>query len=149
MVPLIASRLAVAQQRDKLRYARTRSGAYLPLARKFSVGDFIYVRRPNQANTLQIAAQQLIVRITMPNGVLQVQGRCGFTRSIHVSSAAPCHLPHLDGTIDPSLAIPQADLACEVCGFPDKEHLMLLCHFCNNGWHTYCLEPPLEYLPPP
>ena len=25
---------------------------------------------------------------------------------------------------------------------------MLLCDFCNNGWHTYCLEPPLEYLPP-
>ena len=105
----------------------------MPLVRKFSVGDFIYAHRPNQANTLQIVAQQLIVRITkvMPNGVLQVQGR-----SIHVSSAAPCHLPHLDGTIDPSLAISPADLACEVCGFPDKEHLMLHCDFCNNGWHT-------------
>ena len=34
-----------------------------------------------------------------------------------------------------------------VCGFPDEEHLVLLCDFCNNGRHTYCLETPLEHLP--
>jgi hypothetical protein len=150
MVPLIANRLAVAQQRDKLRYAQLRSGTYLPLVRKFSVGDFVYLRRPNQVNTLQIAAEQLIVRVVRvrSNGVITVQGRCGNTRDTHVSSIAPCHLPHLDGTINPELAMPPADLACEVCNFPDDEHLMLLCDFCNLGWHTYCLDPPLDHLPP-
>ena len=41
MVPLIANRLAVAQQRDKLRYAQISYEAYLPLIRKFSVGDYV------------------------------------------------------------------------------------------------------------
>jgi hypothetical protein len=150
MVPLIANRLAVAQQRDKLRYACTRSGAYLPLVRKFSVGDYVYLRRPNSASAIQISARQLIVRVMKvnANGVVVVQGRCGNTRSTHINSIAPCHLPHLDGTIDPSLAIPPADLACEVCNFPDDEGHMLLCDFCNLGWHMYCLDPPLERLPP-
>ena len=26
---------------------------------------------------------------------------------------------------------------------------MLFSDFSNNGWHTYCLEPPLEHLRPP
>ena len=47
MVPLIANRLTVAQQQDKLRYTQTRSGAYLPLICKFSVGDYVNMRRPN------------------------------------------------------------------------------------------------------
>ena len=82
------------------------------------------------------------------NGVVRVQGRCGNTRDTNVSSLAPCHLPHLDGTIDPSLAIISPDLACEVCNFPDDEEFMLLCDYCNLGWHMYCLEPPLTVLPP-
>ena len=53
-----------------------------------------------------------------------------------------------DGTIDPELAILPALLACEVCNFPDDEQFMLLCDFCNLGWHMYCLDPPLEQLPP-
>ena len=150
ITPIIANRLAVVQQRDKLRYAQTRSGAYLPMVRKFSVGDYVYLRRPNQVSTLQIRAQQAVVRVMVikSNGVVRVQGRCGNTRDTNVSSLAPCHLPHLDGTIDPSLAIISPDLACEVCNFPNDEEFMLLCDYCNLGWHMYCLEPPLTVLPP-
>ncbi len=55
----------------------------------------------------------------------------------------------MDGTVDPSLAMPPADLACEVCGFPDDDqYMLLLCDYCNTGWHMYCLQPPLEKLPP-
>ena len=124
MAPLIANRLAVAQQRDKMRYAQIRPGAYLPLIRKFSVGDYVYMRRPNQVNTLQMQAQQLIVRITKvkPNGTITVMGRCGNIKDTHVNSIAPCRLPHLDGTIDPALAIPHADMAREVCNYPATTH---------------------------
>ena len=144
IAPLIANRLAVAQLRDKLRYAQIRSGAYLLLICKYSVGDYVYVRRPNPVNTLQMHAQQLIVPITKvkSNGTIIVMGRCGDIKDTHVNSIAPCHLPYLDGTIDPALAIPPADLACEVCNFPDDDAHMLLCDFCNMGWHTYCLDPP-------
>jgi hypothetical protein len=43
--------------------------------------------------------------------------------------------------------MPPADLACEVCSFPDDEEHMLLCDFCNLGWHMYCLEEPLVEVP--
>ena len=56
ITPIIANRLAVVHQRDKLRYVQTRSGAYLPMVRKFGVGDYVYLRRPNQVSTLQIRA---------------------------------------------------------------------------------------------
>lgn len=60
---------------------------------------------------------------------------------------APCHLPAIDPTIDTSLARPDKGLPCELCRFPDDEHLMLLCDSCNTGWHTYCLDPPLPAVP--
>ena len=87
MAPLIANRLAIAQQRDKLRYAQIRSGAYLPLIRKFSVGDYVYTRRPNQVNTLQLPAQQTIMRMTKvkPNGTITVMGRCSNIIDTHVN----------------------------------------------------------------
>ena len=95
-------------------------------------------------------AQQLILRITKvePNGTIVVMGRCGNIKNTHVNRITPCHLPHMDGTIDPALPIPPAHMACKVCNFPDDDAHMLLCDFCNMGWCTYCLDPPLEQLPP-
>ena len=88
ITPIIANRLAVVQPRDKLRYAQTRSGAYLPMVRKFSIGDYVYLRRPNQVSTLQIRAQQVVVRVMVikSNGVVTVQGCCGNSRDTNVSS---------------------------------------------------------------
>ena len=82
------------------------------MVRKFSVGDYVYLRHPNQISTLQIHAQQVVVRVMVikSNGVVRVQGRCGNTRDTNVGSLASCHLPHLDGTINPSLAIISPDL---------------------------------------
>jgi hypothetical protein len=146
--PCVANRLAIAQQRDKLRYAMTRSGAYLPLVRKFKKGDFVYLRAPKQS-TLHPGAQQTIVRVldVRPTGVVVVEGRCAQTRAVHSSNIAPCHLPHLDGTTNPDLAMPAPDLPCEACGFPDDDAVMILCDSCGTGWHSYCLDPPLEKIP--
>ena len=148
-VPTIANNLAIAQHRDKLRYAQTRSGSYLPLVRKFMPGDYVYLRRPNSASTLQVPAQQTIARILeiKDTGVATLQGKCGQTRGVHVSNMAPCHLPYMDGSIDPELAMPPIDHACEVCAFPDDDWCMLLCDWCGAGYHTYCLEPKLEAVP--
>lgn len=149
LMPTIANNLAIAQHRDKLRYAQIRSGTYLPMVRKFTIGDFVYVRNNNVISTLQVSARQIVARILelRESGVVILQGKCGQTMSTHVSNIAPCHLPHLDGTIDPDLAIPPADHPCEVCRMPDAEEVMLLCDWCNTGWHTYCLEPPLADVP--
>ncbi|ESN91986.1 hypothetical protein HELRODRAFT_194466 [Helobdella robusta] len=37
---------------------------------------------------------------------------------------------------------------CEVCDGGDDEPLMLLCDGCDHAYHTYCLMPPLEKVPP-
>ena len=39
------------------------------------------------------------------------------------------------------------ELACEVCGSPDKSDILVLCDYCNRGTHTSCLSPPLPAVP--
>jgi hypothetical protein len=141
--------LRIAQHRDTLRYAMTHSGAYKPRLRKFLVGDFVYLRVGQKRNTLEVHAQQQVLRIVemRPSGIAVLQGRCGARMSAHVSSLAPCHLPDLDPTLDLSLLRPSADMACEVCNSPEMADTMLLCDGCNTGWHMQCLEPAVKTVP--
>ena len=44
-MPMALENLAIAQHRDTLCYARTRSGAYRPQLRRFKVGDYVYLQR--------------------------------------------------------------------------------------------------------
>eukprot|EP00798_Chlamydomonas_sp_ICE-L_P029809 gene29809-biopygen5549 len=76
--PTIANHIEIAHHRDTLRYAKIRGGAYHPRLRKFQVGDFVYIRRPNVRNSLQMAAQGMIMRIIdlKPTEVVFLQGRC-------------------------------------------------------------------------
>eukprot|EP00798_Chlamydomonas_sp_ICE-L_P005329 gene5329-biopygen8831 len=76
--------------------------------RKFQVGDFVYIRRPNVRNTLQMAAQGMILRIKAikDTEVVVLQGRCGCTVTNHARNLSPCHLPKMDGTIRLDLAVP-------------------------------------------
>jgi hypothetical protein len=149
VLPLVASNLAIAQHRDARRYAQVRSGSWFPQLRRFVEGDYVYVRRPNQNSTLQIPAKQLILRVMQvkPSGCIMLQGRCGCIVRNHVRNVARCHLPHIDSTLHPDLARPDAALTCEKCGFPDDDDVLLLCDVCSLGWHGYCLQPPLKTPP--
>eukprot|EP00798_Chlamydomonas_sp_ICE-L_P018541 gene18541-biopygen27463 len=149
VTPTIANHIAIAHHRDSLRYAKIRGGAYHPRLRKFQVGDFVYIRRPNVRNTLQMAAQGMILRIKAikDTEVVVLQGRCGCTVTNHARNLSPCHLPNMDGTIRPDLAVPPLDLACSVCNFPDNDACMLLCDSCGAPFHTHCLSPPLPAAP--
>ncbi|ETW00188.1 hypothetical protein, variant [Aphanomyces invadans] len=40
-----------------------------------------------------------------------------------------------------------ADL-CEVCNINENDELSLICDACDKVFHTYCLNPPLEHIPP-
>eukprot|EP00877_Chromochloris_zofingiensis_P007303 jgi/Chrzof1/2826/Cz12g00080.t1 len=139
--------LRIAQHRDTLRYSRVRDGTYLPKLRKFEVGDYVYIQREVKT-TIQLKARPLILRVkeVRSSGVLVLQGRCGTKTSVHMTQCAPCHLPDLDGTIDPSLAADD-DAQCVICGYPDDDHVMLLCDGCGSAWHTYCCTPPLAAVP--
>jgi site-specific DNA-cytosine methylase len=140
----------IAQHRDQLRYTQKRSGLWKPTLQRFAVGDFVYRRRPNRVSTLQPRTADGVYRIQeiRDTGTLILQGRCGRLMPEHSSNCAPCHLANVDATVDPTLVPPQPDHACEVCGSPDREELMLLCDYCNAGYHTFCLQPPLTTVPP-
>jgi hypothetical protein len=36
---------------------------------------------------------------------------------------------------------------CQVCGEPNREYWILLCHCCGSGYHMDCLYPPLDTVP--
>jgi len=149
MTPMALENLAIAQHRDQLRYLRVRSADYQPRLQHFHPGQFVYVQQLQQHSTLQPRAQRLICQVVAvkDTGVLTLQGKCGRTMSLHMSHCTPCHLPNIDGTIDPRLAEDVEATVCEVCGTDDKEDLLLLCDICACGYHTYCLQPPLAAVP--
>ena len=146
--PIAMQNLKVAQHRDTLRYARTRSGAYLPKLRRYEVGDYVYLKG-DPATTLDARSRPEILRVIRirPAGVLVLQGKCGRTVQRNVNGLSPCHLPIMDGTIDHSRAKIHVDAACEVCNFPDAEATMLICDGCSRGWHLQCITPPMTEMP--
>ena len=36
---------------------------------------------------------------------------------------------------------------CQKCRSPENPNQILLCEKCENGWHTTCLNPPLNDIP--
>jgi hypothetical protein len=44
-IPAAFDNLLIAQHRDKLHYAHTRSGYFKPKQHRFEVGDLVYLRR--------------------------------------------------------------------------------------------------------
>jgi hypothetical protein len=149
MCPEALENLKVAQHRDQRRYAVVRSAAYQPRIYRFQPGDYVYLRQQQRHSTLQPHARPSILRVkqVLPSGVLQLQGKCGRTADVHMDHCAPCHLPHLDGDIDPLLDEDVDHIVCEVCAREEPESHLLLCDICNSGYHTFCLQPPLQSIP--
>jgi hypothetical protein len=141
--------LSIAQQRDTLRYAHTRSGQYKPRVLRFQPGDYVYLRRGNKASTLQMGVYDDIYRIVGINsdGIATLKGRCGSEMRHHVERLQPCHLTDIDPRIDTRLRHKQSEVACEVCGESQDSQDLLSCGYCGTWYHTYCLQPPLGRLP--
>jgi hypothetical protein len=141
--------LLIAQHRDSLRYAMVRSGSFQPTLVKFYPGQFVYVQRPAQANTLQIKARPEILRVVAvnPGGSVTLQGKCGTTTQQNMENLAPCFIPNIDPAVDPTLGHVSGSHPCEVCRFVNHADKMLLCDNCNTGWHIDCLTPKLPAVP--
>lgn len=151
LCPEAMSNLLIAQQRDKLRYARMRSGHQPVKDLRFEVGDMVYTAELALSSTLQPKAKPHIYRVVdvRPSGRLILQGRCGRTVSRHIQECAPCHLPGIDTTLHPELLLPTQEAVCGECGSKEatRNNEMLLCDHCDGGWHLRCLNPPLMDIP--
>jgi hypothetical protein len=151
LCPEAMGNLQIAQQRDKLRYARLRSGHKVVKDFRFEVGDMVYTAELAVNSTLQPRAKPHIYRVidVRPSGRLILQGRCGRTASRHMQECAPCHLPGIDTTLHPELLLPTQEAVCGKCGSKEatRANEMLLCDYCDEGWHLSCLQPPLSAIP--
>jgi len=151
LCPEAMGNLLIAQQQDKLRYARLRSG-YQPVKDlRFEVGDMVYTAELALNSSLQPRAKPHIYRVidVRPSGRLILQGRCGRIVSRHIQECAPCHLPGIDTSLHPELLLPTQEAVCEECGSKEatRSNEMLLCDHCDSGWHLLCLQPPLTEIP--
>jgi hypothetical protein len=147
-MPMAMGNLEIAQHRDTLRYAKTRSGAWKPRLVQYAVGDFVYLQR-EMLDTLdtRAGASVLRVRAVAENGVLELEGSDARTVRVHMERCAPCHRPDVDGRMDPRTAVPPPDFACTRCRKASGTARMLLCDSCGAGWHLECLAKPLSVVP--
>jgi hypothetical protein len=147
----VVHNLRTAHERDCRRFKARRSGLYIPKVHHFVPGDFVFVITQGQklGGTLGIRARNEVLKVleVRDSGVLLLQNQAGHTVEKHSEHCVPCMLPNIIGDTFAGLVKPQADLPCQVCG--DHRHwaVMLLCDNCDNGWHIYCLNPPLEEVP--
>jgi hypothetical protein len=86
----------------------------------------------------------LQVREMLAFGVLMLEGCDGVVWKDHVRNCVPCHLPNVDGRVDPSLAVIHAGLKCMLCGFRGGGAHMLVCDKCSRGWHMACMTPSMD-----
>jgi hypothetical protein len=145
VMPIAFENLAIAQHRDTLRYATIRGGGYQPSIHRFHVGDYVYLQQ-TAPMTLDVAASRTILRMreVLASGVLMLEGRDGVVWKDHVHNCAPCHLPNVDGRVDPNLAVIRAGLRCMLCGSRGGATHMLMCDRCSRGWHMACMTPPMD-----
>ena len=140
--------LAVAQARDRLRYAYTRGGSYRPKPKQYRVGDFVYVKL-RATDTLDCSASQVILQVIRikPDYTLVLRGRDGRVMTDHARNTAACYLPNVSDEYDPAKIRLETDHRCEACRCIDSPDTMLLCDGCNFGYHMECLTPPMLEVP--
>jgi hypothetical protein len=102
VMPMVLENFFIAQHRDTLRYAMIRGGGYRPQVRRFQPGDYVYLQQ-TAPTTLDVTAGRVILRVreVLGFGVLLLEGRDGKFWKDHTRNCAPCHLPHIDGTVHP------------------------------------------------
>jgi hypothetical protein len=83
--------LKIAQHCDNLRYAKIRGGGYTPKVRKFSVGQYVYVRRLQEVKggfTPVSKPSILRIKVVEKYGILIREGKCAGSIKVNVAQCA-------------------------------------------------------------
>ncbi len=112
------------------------------------MGNYDYLQQTTSM-TLDVMISRTILRVrdVLASGILMLEGCDGVVWKDHVRNCAQSHLPNVDGTVDPSLAVVRANLRCMLCGFKGGVAHMLVCDKCSRGWHIACKTPPMDVVP--
>jgi hypothetical protein len=134
VMPVVFENLAIVQHMDTLQYVIIQGGGYRPSIHRFHVGDYVYLQQ-TAPTMLDVMACRTILRVreVLASGVFMLEGHDGVVWKDHVRNCVPCHLPNVDGIVDPSLAMVRADLRCMLCGFRGGPTHMLVCDRCSRG----------------
>jgi hypothetical protein len=116
--------------------------------RRFCPGDYVYLQQI-APTTLDVIAGRIIlqVRKVLGLGVLLLEGRDGKLWKDHTRNYAPCHLPHIDGTVHPSTSHIHVGLRYRLYSSAKCAAIMVICDICSTGWYLECLTPPLLEVP--
>ena len=147
-MPLAMRNLAIAQQRDRHQYFRVHSGNWARAKPRFHRRQFVYVKRQTEG-TLDVKTHPQILRITQirPLGYIQLQGKDSRRIWEQMANISPCSLGIQDDEIDVSRFNSADPTFCRQCGSRKDERNIILCDDCNDGYHIYCLCPPLPNVP--
>ena len=147
-MPLAMRNLAIAQERDKNRFRHVRGGGYDKPKAKFAKGQYVLLKQA-KSHTLQPSVTPHILKITelRKSGVVVLQGRDGHKVSRQISQLAHCSVPVADHKIYPEKYISTDKVHCQICSERGDDAFMLLCDACNRGFHTFCLDEPVDQVP--
>lgn len=148
VMPVALANMRAAQHRDALRYETTHARSIRNALLRFQPGQYVYYRR-RARNALEPEASRTILRVreVRNDGSALLEGSDASTITVHVRNLAPCMLPNVNPGVHPRLWVPRASLSCRVCNLPSDEDQMVLCDTCNDAYHVWCMDPPLESVP--
>ena len=72
---------------------------------------------------------------------------CEFASAEEMKSTAPPADAAASATGGVNGAAERDATACQVCRGAGDDSLMLLCDGCNDGYHTFCFDPPMKAIP--
>ena len=147
-MPLAFRNVAIAQQRDIGRYRLVRGGGWDRPKASFQPGDYVLLKQKKK-DCLQLPARPHILRVVelRPSGVVVLEGSNAARVQQHVMDIAHSPLPILDPSLHPDRFYRGPNLHCKVCGFKNRASKMILCDRCDEGYHIWCVEPPLMRVP--
>ena len=155
IAPQVVKNLNDAHERNSARFKEVRSGKIVPIRHRYQVGDFVFLLYQNKnqipGGAIGIRARDEIVKVVEvreSGGVLKVVNQAGKRFSVAIEHCAPCTIPNMEGSIHAGIRKPSASHSCTKCGSAADGGRTLLCDWCDAGWHTYCLSPPLASIPP-
>jgi hypothetical protein len=96
--------------------------------------------------TLEVTWEKVIleIRVILSSKALILEGQDWKVWKDHVKNCAPCHLPSIDGWVNPIVVVVSRGLACILFRHANGGLTMILCDKYSKGWHIRCLSSPLR-----